>query len=295
MTKVASIIVAYNGEKWIRHCLDSLLQSSFQTDIFVIDNASADLTTNIIKDEYLDVTLFKSEENFGFGKANNLMFERLYKVNYDYFFLLNQDAWVEKNCIYQLVDFMEKYPEYGILSPLHYNKNFSEIDFNFKEYLSKGKKINEIENVPFVNAAAWLLSKSCLEKVGLFNPYFRHYGEDRNYCNRVEYKGFKIGILSKAKANHDRNRVTDLNKIIKLAEIKLNCILLNPGNNFITACLNALKNVFGIPKYFHKTLPFSQVVEIFLRLSKHYAELFFSSEIRKNRKAQKEDAFLIKE
>ena len=46
----------------------------------------------------------------------------------------------------------------------------------------------QLENyyeVDFVNAAAWLLSRECIDKVGLFDSLFFHYGEDVNYCQRL--------------------------------------------------------------------------------------------------------------
>ena len=39
-------------------------------------------------------------------------------------------------------------------------------------------------------------------------PYFYHYGEDDNYCQRVIYNGFNIGVVSNSFVIHDReNRV----------------------------------------------------------------------------------------
>ncbi len=296
MCNIASIIVTYNGEKWIRQCLDSLFSSNLKTDIYIIDNGSTDGTLNIIKN-YPEIKVTQSNENLGFGKANNLLLKKTFHSgNYDYFFLINQDAWVKPDCIGQLVDFMKNNQEYGIVSPVHYNKNFSEIDFNFSEYLNKTKLNSgkEIISVPFVNAAIWLLSRKCLEKVGLFNPYFNHYGEDKNYCNRAEYKKLKIGVLINAQANHDRERVIDFQKIIRLSKIKLESILLNPNDTLYTAYTKALKNVVGIPKYYVKTLFKKEGTQLFFQLLKHYIKLLVSTEIRENRKKQKNDAFLIK-
>ncbi|MDR2122447.1 MAG: glycosyltransferase [Flavobacteriaceae bacterium] len=297
MGRVAAIIVTYNGEKWIRQCLDSLLSSTLIPDIFLVDNNSSDDTAAVIEREYPKVSFFKSKENLGFGKANNIWLKKLFQENkeYEFFFLINQDAWVEKNCILQLVDFMKTHADYGILSPVQYNKDFSEIDFNFKEYSARGKNKGEVTEVPFVNAAVWMLSKSCLRKTGLFNPYFIHYGEDRNYCNRIKYNNLKIGILCNAKANHDRERTTDEKKMLKLAKIKLDCIVLNPDSSLLKAYIEAFKNVWGIPKYYLKIISAKQGIKMFFYLLRHYVGLIFSLEIIKNRKQQKKGVFLIEE
>lgn len=294
MYNIVSVIVTYNGEKWIKKCLDSLLASSIHTDIYLIDNGSTDSTLKIVEN-YSAVTYMESGRNVGFGQANNILLKKLYKEkNYTHYFLINQDAWVDKNCLQYLADVSIKNPKYGILSPIHYNHDFSEMDFNFKEYLAKSKKKNQvILETNFVNAAFWLISKKCLEKTGVFNPYFTHYGEDKNYCNRVIYSGLKIGIVTKAKANHDRNKTTDFSKIQRLSKIKLDCILLNPNINLYKAYFEAFINVLGIPKYYFKMLSTKNTSLLFYKLGIHYIHLLFSKKIRLNRKQQKENLFSI--
>ena len=61
-----------------------------------------------------------------------------------------------------------------------------------------------VYDLPFVNAAGWLISKECLMTVGGFDPMFFHYGEDDNYCQRVLFHEFKIGVLPNALMVHDR-------------------------------------------------------------------------------------------
>lgn len=294
MYNIVSVIVTYNGEKWIKKCLDSLLASSIHTDIYLIDNGSTDSTLKIVEN-YPAVIYTESGRNVGFGQANNILLKKLYKEkNYTHYFLINQDAWIDKNCLQYLADVSIKNPKYGILSPIHYNHDFSEMDFNFKEYLAKSKKKNQvILETNFVNAAFWLISKKCLEKTGVFNPYFSHYGEDKNYCNRVIYSGLKIGIVTTAKANHDRNKTKDFSKIQRLSKIKLDCILLNPNINLYKAYFEAFINVLGIPKYYFKMLSTKNTSILFYKLGIHYIHLLFSKKIRLNRKQQKENLFSI--
>jgi len=48
---VTFIIPVLNGEKYIRHCLDSILtESSDQDEIIVVDNGSTDTTASIVMD-----------------------------------------------------------------------------------------------------------------------------------------------------------------------------------------------------------------------------------------------------
>jgi GT2 family glycosyltransferase len=224
---VFSIIVTYNGMQWIDKCIQSLLEGSYKSQIIVIDNGSKDQTFSHIKKNYPSVKLISAGENLGFGQGNNVGLKMAIQDNADYVFLLNQDACIEKDCIIKLVNAQRENPEYGILSPVHLNGAGNDLDDHFLFYLHRSgiKELQQIRmeellqqnnliDIPFVNAAAWLISSSCLKKTGGFDPIFFHYGEDDNYGQRVLYNGFKIGILPTAKICHDKDRpVSDKPKI----------------------------------------------------------------------------------
>lgn len=245
--RIFSIVVTYNALRndWLHKCLDSLLSSDLRTEIIVVDNASTDETCQVIKDRYPAVILIENRENIGFGAANNQGLEYGIKNSGDYFFLLNQDAWVEKDCIQKLVAVGNANPEYAVISPMHLNGSGSALDYYFSYFISPqfckfiysdfvlGKIENTIYELPFVNAAAWLLPKKTLEVVGGFSPAFFHYREDDNYCQRVIYHKMKIGISPLAKIYHDREGVI---KIENNVESELKAKLLKYSNPLLTTC-----------------------------------------------------------
>lgn len=217
--KIFSVVVTYNGSKWIRKCLRSLSESEMATNIIVVDNASADDTVKIIRNEFPRAELLESTTNLGFGKANNWGIKRAMDQKADLVFLLNQDAWIEKDTLAALMRVMDKYSFIGIASPVHINGGGNALDQHFYTYLMKSDisdfihtRFTGVElktewiNTRFVNAAAWLITRSCIENVGGFDPFFFHYGEDRNYAHRTVYKGFKIAIVPEAKVYHDREQ-----------------------------------------------------------------------------------------
>lgn len=117
--KVCVVIVSYNFEPWIDKCLPSVLASSIPTTIMVIDNYSSDNTVARIQQDYPQVLLIENKENLGFGKANNVGLTYALKNNYNYAFLLNQDAWIEKQMLEKLIVASEANPNFGIISPVH--------------------------------------------------------------------------------------------------------------------------------------------------------------------------------
>ena len=101
-----TIITTYNGVKWIEKNIQALIESSTKTKIIIIDNGSVDGTQDIVK-SFKAVQFIQSEENLGFGKANNLGIKLALEQGADYIFLLNQDAWIEKNTLSKLLKVSE--------------------------------------------------------------------------------------------------------------------------------------------------------------------------------------------
>lgn len=209
MMKILTIIVSYNFEKWISRCLNSLKASSHPTDIIVIDNCSKDRTVEIIQKEYPQVRLIVNNANLGFGRANNIGMQIALKEGYDAVFLLNQDAWIGHDTLAVLVAQAVRHPEFGILSPVHLNGSGKELDKGFASYarLAGIKDLPDGQDpiaCPFINAAFWFIPVSTLRKVGGFSPLFYHYGEDKDYVNRLHFHQYQIGYLPNVYGCHDR-------------------------------------------------------------------------------------------
>ena len=203
MKKVLSIIVSYNFEPWLDKCLSSLLESSYPTDVLVVDNASQDHSAARIRQAYPQVKLIESRENLGFGKANNLGFRYALEQGYDTVFLVNQDAWLKAGCLSELME--QDYPEdIGIISPVHYDGTEQALDQGFAHYTQALDLHAENAVADFVNAAFWLIPTKILREIGGFSSIFYHYGEDSDYVNRLHYHGYQLVINTKATAYHDR-------------------------------------------------------------------------------------------
>jgi GT2 family glycosyltransferase len=214
--KIVTVIVTYNGLCWIQKCIESLLESSEATEIVVVDNASTDGTVALIRSKYPAVQLLQQFENLGFGKANNNGMTWAMNNGASHVFLLNQDTIIEKDALAELLRISNKYDGYGLVSPVHFNYEGEQLEYYFEQFANKNnrfkvdyeykKGLEVIYDVPFVNAAAWLIPISTLETVGGFDPIFHHYGEDNNYCQRLNYHQFKIGIVPSAKVRHDSKK-----------------------------------------------------------------------------------------
>lgn len=243
--------------EWIERCLNSLESVTLAHEVFIIDNGSTDNTTEYIRKQYPNAIIKKNKDNLGFGLANNIGIKYALDNNFDYVYLINQDAWIKEGCIENLIKIQKKHPEFGILSPVQIQANEKNIDRNFNlhvcSYQANPNFINdlyfqnlkEVYEVPDIMAAHWLISKECFSKVGGFSPAFKQYGEDNNYCERTHYHGFKIGFVPKAIGIHDRGerKLTKVKYIYMRFYVEPRRILSSPYRIHKGLFLSCIKNM----------------------------------------------------
>lgn len=286
--KVLAIIVTYNAMRWIDKCLPSLTTSSMPIDCIVIDNQSKDETVTHIKANYSFCKLIESQENLGFGRANNIGLQYAIDNNYDYVYLLNQDAWIYENTIETLISISKQNPQYGILSPLQINSSLNKFDKNFliccpKSMLSDSfcRILKPVYETDFVMAAHWFMPIATVKTVGGFSLSFPHYGEDHNYVHRVVFHGLKIGIVPSVSVVHDREFRTDA-KSLKIRKLFLRSIvdISNPNKslikNLIIQPLVMIKHSIGMRSYECLWYAFSLVSQYKTLIANRQKSRYFS-------------------
>nr|WP_315030718.1 glycosyltransferase family 2 protein [uncultured Chryseobacterium sp.] len=242
MPKIHIIIVTYNAMKWAERCFTSLRHSSLPVTCIVVDNGSNDGTQEYIKTNFPEIDFIQSPDNAGFGKANNMGIEKAYKEGAEFFYLMNQDAWIYPDSLQHMLDTYNNHPDnsqIGILSPMHLDGSEKRLDLHFENYLAKDLRNNRMLSdiyfdeaktyyeISFVNAAHWCIPRRIIEKVGGFNPYFFHGAEDYEYVHRVAYFGLKIIVCSKSKVVHDtiqsfyKKEPKDKTEALKVARLSM--------------------------------------------------------------------------
>lgn len=244
MSKIHVIIVTYNAMKWAERCFKSLRKSSVPIQCFVVDNGSTDGTQEYIRNNFSEVNFTQSETNLGFGKANNIGIEKAYKDGAEFFYLMNQDAWLYENSMANLLEIYNQYPhknEIGIISPIHVDGTEKYLDIFVDQYIAKNyektrmisdlyfQTLKPYYEIHFINAAHWLLPKKTIETIGGFNPYFFHYGEDDEYVNRVHFHQKKVLLVPGSKAVHDGVQLIRKIDLKKYPDLRIETNIMNPS------------------------------------------------------------------
>lgn len=217
--KVSVVIPAKNAEETIGYLLHSLMYQTVKPhEIIVIDDGSTDNTGDIAR-RFRNVKVIVNRESKGANFSRNL---GILESTGDIIAFTDSDCevdakWIEnisklfKECDVSAISgavysgnidkFLSRFLEQSIISPApKYNK----------DVILKG----DLNPFVIVTTANFAIRKSIIEKVGLFDPEYRHYGsDDMDYAYRILRSGFKILCTSKVKVKH-YHRVR-LSKVIK--------------------------------------------------------------------------------
>jgi len=121
MSKLIVQLVTWNGAKYIPFLFDSLARQTYlDWELVILDNGSTDETVQAIEEEIRDwrleigVKFEKGEGNLGFAGGHNKLFK---DHESEYVLLLNQDMYLEPNCIERMAQYLDTHEEVGVVSP----------------------------------------------------------------------------------------------------------------------------------------------------------------------------------
>jgi GT2 family glycosyltransferase len=210
---VSVVIPNYNGAKYLKACLDSLMEQSLKADeIIIVDNDSKDSSIQYIIDNYKDrVTLVTMDKNHGFSIAVN---EGIKRSKSEFVALLNNDTELHKNWLERLYNCINK--DDKIFSVSSKMLRFIERDiiddagdeytlFGWSSKIGDGQPSSkqEVSREVFSSCAgAAIYRKSILEEIGLFDENFFAYLEDMDISYRARVYGYKNYYESGAKVYH---------------------------------------------------------------------------------------------
>lgn len=104
--KISVILTTYNSEKYIKQCIDSILNQTFvDYEIIIIDDGSNDKTLKIIKENYPDLYIIKNN-HVGVAKCRNIA---LTKATGKYICILDSDDYFESNMLEIMYNKLEQY------------------------------------------------------------------------------------------------------------------------------------------------------------------------------------------
>jgi GT2 family glycosyltransferase len=233
---VSIIIVSFNTKDLLRACLQSVLvsedwliaehalrhrQGSLSAELIVIDNASADGSAAMVRDEFPWVQLIINQNNSGFARANN---QGIAAAHGEFVLLLNSDTATIAGAIGSMVKFARQMERVGVVGAQLLNtdrslqpsgRDFPRFGNLWRDLLPIPSSLrratrssterrdyaatSEVDEVP---GAVMLIRRKALEGDGGLNEEYFFFGEDVDLCWSMRKRGWSVFYLPAAQVVH---------------------------------------------------------------------------------------------
>jgi GT2 family glycosyltransferase len=187
--KISVIIPAYNEEKTIRHCLDSVIQAlPNNKEIIVVDNDSYDKTREIVKG-FTKVKLLVEKKRGAAASRNR----GLKEAAGDLIIFVDADVIVKQNTFIELLKCMHNDAVAGAGGMVESCNKVNLISLSQEpRFLGNSlldTRIREVDNIPTAIVA---YKAEILKNVDYFNEDYYLCGEDMDLSYRIRKQGYKL-------------------------------------------------------------------------------------------------------
>ncbi|MFA5994816.1 MAG: glycosyltransferase family 2 protein [Patescibacteria group bacterium] len=232
---VSIIILSWNSKDITQACIDSILKNvkNIVYEIILIDNGSKDGSAEMIKERYINnpniVAVF-NQANQGYATGNNQGY-KLAKGKY--ILMLNSDTVVPEQSIENMLNFLERYQQYGAATTALLNKDGSTQYFmhrrfptlitllnallykrwhwlktkRVEQYLYLDKDFKQDFDIEQAAGACLMIRREAIVETHhdvslLDTQHFPLYYNDVDLCWRIHHAGWKIRCLTNYPITH---------------------------------------------------------------------------------------------
>ena len=213
------MILNYNGEKFLKSYMPSIVQNSPEASIYLIDNGSNDNSINYIKKNFPLIKLVLHKKNLGFCDGYN---KAVSKIDAELICFMNNDVTVKNKWLPPIIDHFKKNPKTVIAQPHILDlKNPEYFEYagaagGFIDRLGypycRGRVFNSIEKdfgqfdktqkIFWASGACFFIRKETFNSLNGFDSDFFAHQEEIDLCWRAFNRGLDIVSIGKSKVFH---------------------------------------------------------------------------------------------
>jgi len=210
-SKVAVVILNWNGKKYLEQFLPKLVEHSSlpDVDLFVADNGSTDDSVPFIQSEYPQIKLILFDKNYGFTGGYNKALEQ---IDAEYFVILNSDVEVTPNWLNPIINFMDENTDVAACQPKI--KSFAQKEYfeyagaaggfidKFGYPFCRGRILDSVEKdegqyddireIFWATGACMFVRANIFKSAGGFDEDFFAHMEEIDLCWRFKNLGYKV-------------------------------------------------------------------------------------------------------
>jgi len=204
--RISVVVLNWNGMKWLRICLSSILSQDAGEDfeVLLVDNGSTDRSVQYVEENFPSVKIVQLGKNYGFAEGNN---RALNYAQGEYLVFVNTDTKAEAGWLKSLVRVADERPEYQILCsiqiPSQERNRIRTLNAFGDSTPSPYESDSPVTDSVFASGACFLIRRSWMQNIGyLFDPYYVFYAEDIELSLRTVLLGGQIGYVRDSRIYH---------------------------------------------------------------------------------------------
>lgn len=219
MSRVAVVILNYNGKELLEKFLPSVIDNSGEARVVVADNNSTDHSQAFIREKYPQVTLIPIATNLGFCGGYNYA---LRQIEADYFVLLNSDVEVTPDWLTPLITMLDNDPTVAAIQPkiLSYKERekfeYAGAAGGFVDTLGypfcRGRifdnleedhgQYNDNQTILWATGACMAVRASLYHTLGGLDETFFAHMEEIDFCWRLNRAGHRVMYCGQSTVYH---------------------------------------------------------------------------------------------
>jgi len=218
--KLSILIVNWNSKDYLRACLESIRRTcaDLSPQVVVVDGGSFDGCAEMLAADFPEVEFVQSQDNIGFGRSNNLGFQR---VTGEALLLLNPDTELQPGAVDALLAGLQQVPDAGLLGarllnmdgglqfaavhplPTPWNAAMDSDWLRHRWWNRKGRlSATASFEVEAISGACMMMRAGTFCELGGFDPRYFMYAEDMDLCFRIHKSGLRVFHVPQAVVIH---------------------------------------------------------------------------------------------
>ena len=217
--KVLISVLNYNNFLATKKCVSSLIKHlKKEEEIFIVDNNSTDNSFLNLRNEFPNLNITKSNTNEGYASGHRIAVDYAIINNFELIWILNNDLTIRENtldelcsaflnhgvALYGSISLKSESPDIinfggGIIDdiskPFIYN---SFENFTLEKYL----KVTSLRTVQSIEGSSFLIPLEVINRHGFMREDFFMYGEETDYCYRLNKLGIKSYVVPESIVIH---------------------------------------------------------------------------------------------
>jgi GT2 family glycosyltransferase len=235
--ELSIICVNWNSLEYLFDCVASIYEHTSQIsfEVIVVDNASPEGGVEMLKEDFPQVKIVRSDRNVGFAGANNLGFRQ---SSGRHVLLLNPDTKLIGPAINIMLEQIKLLPDAGIVGCKLLNTDLSTATSSIQKFPTILNQVFTVEyfrlrfpkcrlwdisplfsenthpvKVEVIPGACMMLKREAFERAGLLTADYFMYAEDIDLNYKLRRLGFSSYYVGEARIVHHGGRSSSRQKV----------------------------------------------------------------------------------